>query len=139
MNLDSHFPTLNQLFRALKALQAQLLGEVQRSVETIRPNSNVAGAAARAATALRRILTAESANAEEHAHSDTEEVASRITQEKSHFCVLLKPQIALHNEEEEDAVVHIAAMEASLTSHTLVDPDYLDDAVNSYVMRRLVA
>ncbi|KIO32802.1 hypothetical protein M407DRAFT_18267 [Tulasnella calospora MUT 4182] len=117
--------------RALKALKGQLLGEVQRAVATIRPGSNVAGAAARAATALRRILTADSGN-EEHVHSDTEETASRITQEKSHFCVLLKPQIALHNEEEEDAVIHIAAMEASLTSHTLIDPDYIDDAVNGY-------
>lgn len=97
----------------------------------------MAGAAARAATALRRILTADSGN-EEHVQSDTEESASRITQEKSHFCVLLKPQIALHNEEEEDAVIHIAAMEASLTSHTLIDPDYIDDAVNGYVMRRSV-
>ncbi|KAG8925646.1 hypothetical protein FRC01_009884 [Tulasnella sp. 417] len=121
--------------RALKALKGQLLGEVQRAVATVRPGSNVAGAAARAATALRRILTADSGN-EEHVHSDTEETPSRITQEKSHFCVLLKPQIALHNEEEEDAVIHIAAMEASLTSHTLIDPDYIDDAVNSYVMRR---
>ncbi|KAG8995921.1 hypothetical protein FRB90_012874, partial [Tulasnella sp. 427] len=122
--------------RALKALKGQLLGEVQRSVETIRPNSNVAGAAARAATALRRILTSESNNEEEPVQLGTEETSSRITQEKSHFCVLLKPQLALHNEEEEDAVVHIAAMEASLTSHTLIDPDYIDDAVNSYVMRR---
>lgn len=118
----------------------QMRGEMQRPIEADRPaTQNLQAAAARAATALRRILTSEpnpvDSNDANRPSQDPVEF-TRTAQRKSHFCVLLKPQIALQTEDGEDAVIYIAAMEASLKSLKLLDLDHIDDPVNGYIMRR---
>ncbi len=70
----------------------------------------------------------------EQSKSSTAE--TRTAEQKSHLCILLKPQIALHSEGVEEAVVYVAAMEASLRSFTVLDLDHIDDPVNGYIMRR---
>ncbi|KAG8900410.1 hypothetical protein FRB99_006058 [Tulasnella sp. 403] len=125
--------------RAIAFIQEQLQSGTKRRRSISRPKEPAQGAAARAATALRRILTSESSTEDDdaaQARSDSLESLPRIVQQKRHFCVLLKPQIALHCEEGHDSVVYIAAMEATLQSYMVVDLDHIDDSVNGYIMRR---
>lgn len=88
-------------------------------------------------TALRRILTSES----EGTREDAPEIeAPSLTEErKRHYCVLFKPQIALHCEEGQDSVVYVTAMEASLRSCAVMDPEHSEDPVNGYIMSRYVS
>lgn len=114
--------------------------EKARPSEPARPAAqNLQAAALRVATtALKRILTADSGQDEDASRGSQDQGQGlvRTAQRKSHFCILLKPQIALHSEEEEDAVVYVAAMEASLKSVTILDLDHVDDPINGYIMRR---
>ncbi|KAG9015450.1 hypothetical protein FRB94_000054 [Tulasnella sp. JGI-2019a] len=121
--------------RAVTFLRKQMEGEVRRRAEPPRPaTDNRSGAAARMSTALRRILTSE--NDEPPATAPESEVPSKTMERQRHFCVLFKPQIALHCEEGTDTVIYVTAMEASLRSCAIMDPEHFEDPVNGYIMSR---
>lgn len=122
--------------RAITFLREQMESEMRRQVAPQRPSDNRSGAAARVSTALRRILTSESEGSREDA---LESEAQNLTVErKRHHCVLFKPQIALHCEEGQESVVYVTAMEASLRSCAVMDPEHSEDPVNGYIMSRYV-
>jgi len=103
-----------------------------------RQESKPLNAAAKAATTIRRILTADDRDSNNGRLSldPLEDQGERIRNRKSHSFLLLKPQIVLHCEEGEDSFVYLAALEASLQIHTILDIDHVDDPVNGYIMAR---
>lgn len=111
---------------------------------------NPTGLAAQAAAhALRKILAHHESDggpsqgtlildADEDEHFDpmagwSDEAVSR---NKSHFCLLLKPQIVLRSEMTKDSMVVLAALQATLQSHTILDVANIDDPVSGRVMTR---
>ncbi|KAG8929196.1 hypothetical protein FRC02_005895 [Tulasnella sp. 418] len=137
--------------RAVKFIREQAKTELRRSMESTTSSNNepskVQSAAARAANTLLKMLIYEGSEEKHEKHEKHERqdsvpsveqssLASNLVPKKSHFCLLMKPQIALHCEEGEDAVVFLAAMEASWQSHAILDMEYIDDPVNGYIMSR---
>lgn len=133
-------PYSPDIFRALKLLTKQP-EQPRRPSNPPRPPQNLQNAAARAATALRKILTSDGEDSDEsRSRENTLDsiAATEPTLRKGHYCVLFKPQIALHAEEGSDAIVHIAAMGAVVESYALMDPDHIEDPINGQIMRRSV-
>ncbi|KAG8856771.1 hypothetical protein FRB96_006274 [Tulasnella sp. 330] len=120
--------------RAIAFLREQMELEGRRQTAPQRPADNRSGAAARMSTALRRILTSENEGSREDVLES--ETPSLTEERKRHHCVLFKPQIALRCEEGHDSVVYVTAMEASLRSCAVMDPEHSDDPVNGYIMSR---
>jgi RNA pol II promoter Fmp27 protein domain len=56
-----------------------------------------------------------------------------ISLQKSHFCLLLKPQIVLRSEE---SVCVVAAVQAKLQSFNILDESNLDDPISGTIMSR---
>lgn len=55
----------------------------------------------------------------------------------SHFLLLMKPQLALRSEADNDSVVLLTVGLATFRGFTVMDPDYEgDDAVNAHVLHR---
>ncbi|KDQ20607.1 hypothetical protein BOTBODRAFT_124283 [Botryobasidium botryosum FD-172 SS1] len=59
-----------------------------------------------------------------------------VSIKKSHFCLLLKPQISLQSEHEGGSVLTLGAMSASLQTFTIMDEQHADDAVTGHIMNR---
>lgn len=55
---------------------------------------------------------------------------------KSHFCLLLKPQIVLRSETSTEAVVILAAVHGKLQTYAIMDIENADDPVSGRVMTR---
>lgn len=62
--------------------------------------------------------------------------SSDVSIKKSHFCLLLKPQISLHSESDAGSTLVLGAMSASLQSFTIMDDLHADDAVTGHIMSR---
>jgi hypothetical protein len=55
---------------------------------------------------------------------------------KSHFCLLLKPQIVLRSETNMDSVCVLAAVQAKLQSFAIMDDSNVEDPVSGKIMSR---
>lgn len=102
-----------------------------------------------AANALRKILignesdnahtrTSGTDNIEAHEQFDPMSGWSEeaVSLHKSHFCLLLKPQVVLRSEASKDSVLVLAALQATLQSHTIMDTANMDDPISGRVMNR---
>jgi hypothetical protein len=58
------------------------------------------------------------------------------TVQKSHFLVLLKPQITLHSDLDSESTMLLALEAASFRGFTVVDNECAGDPVNAHVMHR---
>jgi hypothetical protein len=56
---------------------------------------------------------------------------------KSHFCILLKPQIVLRSEGTPESVLVLAAVQAKLQSFAIMDELNAEDPISGKVMSRL--
>lgn len=96
-----------------------------------------------AASALRRILTRERGSASLDISTETSPVTigvnpldgwdDGIILRKSHFCLLLKPQIILRTE---PSTVVLAAVQAKLQSFKIMDASNLEDPISGIIMTR---
>jgi hypothetical protein len=62
--------------------------------------------------------------------------AEGVSLRKSHFCLLLKPQIVLQSEDGMGSVCILAAVQAKLQSFTILDSSNAEDPVCGKVMTR---
>ncbi len=61
-----------------------------------------------------------------------------VTLEKSHFCLLLKPQVVLRSELSHNSVCVLAALQATLQGYAVLDTTNVDDPVSGKIMTRCV-
>jgi hypothetical protein len=59
-----------------------------------------------------------------------------VSLRKSHFCLLLKPQIVLRSETNVDSVCVLAAVQAKLQSFHIMDDFNVEDPVSGKIMSR---
>jgi RNA pol II promoter Fmp27 protein domain len=59
-----------------------------------------------------------------------------VSLDRSHFCVLLKPQIVLSSETDADSVCVVAAGLAKLQTNAIMDDSNADDPISGRVMNR---
>jgi hypothetical protein len=103
-----------------------------------------ASSAQAAAHALRKILTGERTVhvSEDHLPQVQDAMdplsgwSDGVTLRKSHFCLLLKPQIVLRSEANADSVCVLAAVQAKLQSFAIMDESNVEDPVSGKIMSR---
>lgn len=61
-----------------------------------------------------------------------------VSLRKSHFCLLLKPQIVLRSESNVDAVCVLEAVQAKLQSFAVMDDSNVEDPISGKIMTRYV-
>lgn len=61
-----------------------------------------------------------------------------VSPKKSHFCLLLKPQVILRCDSEHDSVCVLAASQAHFQTFSIMDDSNADDPVSGKVMTRSV-
>lgn len=61
-----------------------------------------------------------------------------VSLNKSHFCLLLKPQVVLKSDVSRDSVCIMAAIQATLQSFAILDTANADDPISGRVMTRFV-
>lgn len=61
-----------------------------------------------------------------------------VSLRKSHFCLLLKPQIVLRSESNVDSVCVLAAVQAKLQSFVVMDNSNVEDPITGKIMTRCV-
>lgn len=61
-----------------------------------------------------------------------------VSLRKSHFCLLLKPQIVLRSESNVDSVCVLAAVQAKLQSFVVMDDSNVEDPITGKIMTRCV-
>lgn len=101
-----------------------------------------------AALALRKILTGDGRPStsvqvtEDHMPHNTDTVdplngwSDGVSLRKSHFCLLLKPQIVLRSEANVDSVCVLAAVQAKLQSFAIMDDSNVEDPISGKIMTR---
>lgn len=106
-------------------------------------------AAQMAASALRKVLRGDNSSklpidiiqeTESRAPSKTEPLsgwADGVSLQRSHCCILLKPQIILSGEASEDECI-VAAAQAKLESFAIMDLANLEDPISGKIMSRCV-
>lgn len=133
---------------------------IRDQAETLMPRPNdqnadkmktSVNAAQAAASALRRILTRERGSTSLDIQSEVPPVPLEVNPldgweegvilRKSHFCLLLKPQIILLNTESSNGIaeastVVLAAVQAKLQSFKIMDASNLEDAVSGTIITR---
>ena len=62
-----------------------------------------------------------------------------VSLNKSHFCLLLKPQVILRSEASKDSVLVLACVQASLQSFTISDTANIEDPISGRIMTRTAA
>ncbi|EJD01130.1 uncharacterized protein FOMMEDRAFT_125792 [Fomitiporia mediterranea MF3/22] len=138
--------------RAVKYIRDQVDAYSRASVDSgnMRRPKNPTGLAAQvAAQAIRKILignenespnirSSEATDADDYDRFDPMDGWSTdsVSQNKSHFCLLLKPQVVLRSETAKESVVVLAALQATLQSHAILDTGNIDDPVSGRVMTR---
>ncbi|KAH7914213.1 golgi-body localization protein domain-containing protein [Hygrophoropsis aurantiaca] len=102
-------------------------------------------AAQAAATALRKIFSGDSKNLVVDVNdsaTDNGEIdplngwEDGISLRKSHFCLLLKPQIVLRSDSSSEAVSVLAAVQAKLQSFKIMDDSHIEDPISGTIMTR---
>ncbi|KAL5508278.1 FMP27 [Sanghuangporus vaninii] len=138
--------------RAVKYIRDQVNSHLLLSTDTdvTKKIKNPTGLTAQAAAnALRKILThhdndgrpSQASQASETGDDDEFDPMSgwsdeAVSRNKSHFCLLLKPQVVLRNETTKDSMLVLAALQATLQSHTILDVANIDDPISGRVMTR---
>lgn len=133
-------------FSAIKFLLDQAKAAVSTESQTNNVTKTNLTAAQAAAVALRRLLTGDEALQAadtEDPESDASSVldplngwSGGVSLEKSHCCLLLKPQIVLQNHGEEGETCIVAAVQAKLQTYAVMDEANADDPVSGKVMSR---
>lgn len=106
----------------------------------------VSGAQA-AATAIRKILggDGESKSFPEHTETCQEKMehldplsgwSDGVTLNRSHFVMLLKPQLVLRSDVTESSVCILTALQATLQGFSIMDTSNAEDPISGRVMRR---
>jgi hypothetical protein len=107
-----------------------------------------ASSAQAAAHALRRILTGDGGSniavhvAKDHLPQAPDAMdplsgwSDGISLRKSHFCLLLKPQIVLQSKTNVDSVCVLAAVQAKLQSFAIMDDSNVEDPISGKIMSR---
>lgn len=138
--------------RAVKFIrdQVEAYSRVSSDSDNMRSIRNPTGLAAQlAAQALKKILIGDG-NGSADVHSSQDAGSSghayfnpmsgwsndTVTQNKSHFCLLLKPQIVLRSEAAKDSILVLAALQGTLQSHNILDTANIDDPISGRVMTR---
>ena len=62
--------------------------------------------------------------------------AEGVSARKGHFCLLLKPQIVVRSNEDNDAVCVLAAVQGKLKTFSIMDDANVNDPVSGKVMNR---
>lgn len=107
---------------------------------------NPTGAAAQAAAqALRKILIGNEGDATAVHAPEVEDSnifnpmdgwSEGVSLKKSHFCLLLKPQIVLRSEATKGSVCVLAAVQATMQAFAIVDTANVEDPISGRVMTR---
>ena len=103
-----------------------------------------ASSAQAAAHALRKMLTGEKTAhvSENHLPQAADAMdplsgwSDGVSLRKSHFCLLLKPQIVLRSEANADSVCVLAAVQAKLQSFAIMDDSNVEDPISGKIMSR---
>ncbi|KAL5488078.1 FMP27 [Sanghuangporus weigelae] len=138
--------------RAVKYIRDQINSHLRLSTDTdmTKKIKNPTGLAAQAAAnALRKILTYHDNDgrpSQAYQASETSDDGEfdpmagwsdeAVSRNKSHFCLLLKPQVVLRSETTKDSMLVLAALQATLQSHTILDVANIDDPISGRVMTR---
>ncbi|KAL4076077.1 golgi-body localization protein domain-containing protein [Scleroderma citrinum] len=137
--------------RAVKFIRDQADALALQSNDQDLQKPKAANAAQVAASALRRILTRERGSASLDISTEISPVHigvnpldgwdDGIILRKSHFCLLLKPQIILRTAEpstevKEESTVVLAAVQAKLQSFKIMDVSNLEDPISGTIMTR---
>lgn len=135
------------LFSAVKFIKDQAAASIAavESVEPDKPQQPVNSAQA-AATALRRMIYGDS-NAPNPVPEQQLPLATvdfdpldgwseGVSLRKSHFVLLLKPQIVLRRDEESSVCI-LAAVRAKLSTYDITDDSNFEDPISGKVMTRL--
>lgn len=111
-------------------------------------NRHSTGVAAQVAAHALKILTGnESKNYEGGVEAETSSQddfnpldgwSEAVSLNKTHFCLLLKPQCILRSEASEDSVIILAAAQATLQAYSILDTANIDDPISGRVMTRWV-
>lgn len=59
-----------------------------------------------------------------------------VSLRKSHFCLLLKPQVVLRSETNVESVCILAAVQAKLQSFAIMDDSNVEDPISGKIMSR---
>lgn len=128
-----------------------VLGQAKTAVAvkpTPKPSvkESAASTAQAAALALKNILLGDRTSSDdsfEEQESDTWSTldplhgwCDGVSLDKSHCCLLLKPQIILHNREKESETCVVTALQAKLQSFAIMDDFNAKDPVSGKVMSR---
>lgn len=137
--------------RAVKFIrdQAKIFMKMSK-VDDKEPRSrHSAGVAAQVAAHALKILTGnENRNSNEAAVINSTNLenfdpldgwSDAVSLNKTHFCLLLKPQFILRSEASEDSVIILAAAQATLQAYSIMDTANIDDPVSGRVMTRSLA
>ena len=65
--------------------------------------------------------------------------AEGVSARRGHFCLLLKPQIVLRSNDDEESVCVLAAVQGKLKTFSIMDDANAHDPVSGKVMNRFVA
>ncbi|OBZ70295.1 hypothetical protein A0H81_09960 [Grifola frondosa] len=136
--------------RAVKFIRDQAqaaLAEFQRDDEKHRGRGPAANAQAAAAVAVRKLLGSDrsSSSFEVSPKPLSDSPASLdplqgwsdgVSLRKSHFCLLLKPQVVLRSEASTESVCILAAVQGKLKAYAIMDDSNADDPVSGKVMTR---
>ncbi|CAL1700808.1 unnamed protein product [Somion occarium] len=130
--------------RALKFIRDQADMAIDASKAKAEKGRESASSAHAAAMAVRRMFTGEGASRVERVHeSDSLDNidpmsgwSEDVALQKSHFCLLLKPQIVLRSEADSEAVCIMAAVQGKLQSYGILDIAHADDPISGNVMTR---
>ncbi|KAH8113231.1 golgi-body localization protein domain-containing protein [Phellopilus nigrolimitatus] len=135
--------------RAVKFIRDQANAYARVSADTEEKDKkarNSTGAAAQAAAhALKKILIGSDDESNSELGIDAADLSASspmdgwsegVSLNKSHFCLLLKPQIVLRSEASKDSVLVLAAVQATLQSFDILDTANISDPVSGRVMTR---
>lgn len=150
VSLPTSFST-NAQCRAVKFIRDQAATLSQLSTDTQEKEKrgrNPTGLAAQAAAqAIRKILIGdeEVPTVINTAGTDDTDVfnpmegwSEGVSLEKSHFCLLLKPQVVLRSDVSPDSICIMAAVQATLQSFAILDIANAEDPISGRVMTRFV-
>ena len=139
------------LCRAVKFIRDQALAHTRSSTETFESRRKARRATGIAAQAIKKILTSfDDDEPNGHFYEEPDVMTSAfdpmsgwskddVSLTKSHFCLLLKPQLILRSDTAKDSVVVLACVQASMQSFTVLDTANIEDPVTGKIMTRSAA
>lgn len=135
----------------MKFIRDQADAHTRTSSETVESRWKARKATDIAAQALKKILIGgdnDESSEQVHEESETDPTdfdpmsgwsKDDISLNKSHFCLLLKPQVILRSDAAKESVIILACVQASLQSYTISDTANIEDPVSGKIMTRTAA